>query len=273
MLFPSEEGGMLQVKRSSDLEARRLLELRKTELQKIPADNVQGLHQFPDTIFGLKEPDKWSAFVKESLPTLQKKGWGIAMTPEFRFNVIEIDAIEGTARRSDEGWFDLEMGVMVGNRVVRLEPLLADLFRRNPRWLSGKLENITNDTTIELRTDRGERLRLRADRLKPVVSVLIDLFDTLGNGTLRISELDAGRLEALEHTGRWQFQGDSSIRQLAQHLQNGSGLQKVSVPHRLQAELRTYQHQGLSWMQFLREHNLSGILAEMIWGWARPYRH
>ena len=34
------------------------------------------------------------------------------------------------------------------------------------------------------------------------------------------------------------------------------------MPRGLQAELRAYQHQGLSWMQFLREHNLAGMLAD-----------
>ena len=34
------------------------------------------------------------------------------------------------------------------------------------------------------------------------------------------------------------------------------------MPRGLQAELRAYQHQGLSWMQFLREHDLSGVLAD-----------
>jgi SNF2 family DNA or RNA helicase len=92
--------------------------------------------------------------------------------------------------------------------------------------------------------------------------VLVDLFDTVGDGSLRISELDAGRLEALNNTGRWQFHGDASIRQLAQRLQVGPGLREAPVPRGLQAELRTYQHQGLSWMQFLREHNLAGVLAD-----------
>jgi SNF2 family DNA or RNA helicase len=34
------------------------------------------------------------------------------------------------------------------------------------------------------------------------------------------------------------------------------------VPRGLRAELRAYQRQGLSWMQVLREHNLSGVLAD-----------
>ncbi|MFX8262567.1 hypothetical protein ABTL46_22180, partial [Acinetobacter baumannii] len=86
--------------------------------------------------------------------------------------------------------------ITVNGRTVRLEPLLADLFRRDERWLSGRLDTIADDEAIDMKTDRNERLRLRADRLKPVVRVLIDLFDSLGTG-MRISEWDAARLHAL----------------------------------------------------------------------------
>jgi SNF2 family DNA or RNA helicase len=150
---------------------------------------------------------------------------------------------------------------------VRLEPLLADLFRRDRRWLGGALEAIADAEPIELKTEENKRLRLRADRLKPVVRVLVDLFDSLGGtlaegAPLRVSSVDAGRLQALNDTGRWQFRGDDSIRQLAQRLQAGPGLREVPVPSGLRAELRAYQQQGLNWMQYLREQGLAGVLAD-----------
>ena len=64
------------------------------------------------------------------------------MSPEFRFDFIEIDDIEGTARQASDGWFDLELGIAVGERSVRLEPLLADLFQRDRRWLAGAIDSI-----------------------------------------------------------------------------------------------------------------------------------
>ncbi|WP_028215509.1 DEAD/DEAH box helicase [Paraburkholderia mimosarum] len=261
-LVSHPDGGVVQLRRRPDAEKKRLMELRRSGLQKISASRVQSMQSLPDAMLGLTEPDAWYAFVNDVLPVLRGKGWRVTMTAGFRFNVIEIDAIDGTAHHAGDGWFDLEMGITVGDRTERLEPLLAELFRRDRRWLSGELDTIADDEMIELRTNRSERLRLRADRLKPVVRILVDLFESVGEGSLRISELDAGRLEALNDTGRWQFHGDASIRQLAQRLQAGPGLAEVPVPRGLQAELRAYQHQGLSWMQFLREHNLSGVLAD-----------
>src|ERR1019366_3963128 len=106
---------------------------------------------------------------------------------------------------------------------VRLEPVLAELFERDPRWLApGGLDEIHDDEWIELKTDRGERLRLSAARLKPVVRVLIDLFEGMGDGqTLRVSRFDVGRLDALD-TARWQFHGDDALRNLARRLRDGA---------------------------------------------------
>jgi superfamily II DNA or RNA helicase len=265
-LVPLPGGSVIHIRRRYDTEKQRLLELRKSGLQVVPASGVYSRHALPETLLALPDVDAWAEFVDEALPALDSKGWRVTMAPTFRHNVIEIDAIEGTARQAGDGWFDLEMGITLGDRTVRLEPLLAGLFRRDRRWLGGALETIDDEEDIDLTTDRAERLRLRAGRLKPVVRVLVDLFDGLGSwkgdDNIRIPELDAGRLAALNDTGRWEFQGDDSIRQLAQRLQNGAGMKEAPVPRGLQAELREYQHQGLSWMQFLREHKLAGILAD-----------
>jgi superfamily II DNA or RNA helicase len=261
-LHVTASGEVVQLKRNAEAERLRLVEIGKAGLVKISPTGDYGQQSLPPGMISLKKGDGWPAFVRETVPVLRTKGWRIAMDEAFRFNIIEVDSIEGTVRDAADGWFDLELGIAVGERSVRLEPLLADLFRRDRRWLGGALETIADAEAIQLRTDRGERLHLLAERLKPVVRVLVDLFDTPGTDSLRVSRLDAGRLDALNGTGRWQLHGDASIRQLAQDLLAGPGLQDVPVPRGLKAELRAYQHQGLSWMQCLRAHDLCGVLAD-----------
>lgn len=41
-----------------------------------------------------------------------------------------------------------------------------------------------------------------------------------------------------------------------------NGVKIVEPPKTLKATLRDYQTEGLSWMQFLREYHLAGILAD-----------
>ena len=261
-LFKTFKGEMVQVKRRPDDEKRRLAELRKAGLEVIPGSRFHGPRTFPPSMWGFHHPDQWRDFMHETLPGLCAIGWRVDMKEDFSFNVVEIDIIDGQLHEAADGWFDLEMGIVVADRTVRLEPLLAELFQRDSRWLRGGLDSIADGEAIDLKTDRGERLRFRAERLKPLVRVLIDLFEGLGGNPLRVSRYDAGRLEALNDTGRWQFHGDDSIRQLAQRLKSGPGVGEVPIPKSLSATLRSYQHEGLNWMQFLRAHDLSGVLAD-----------
>jgi len=261
-LVRASNGDMVQVRRRVESERSRLAELQKAGLTPIPSGRFYGPQGLPSALLGLADPDAWEAFVHDTLPALRASGWRIEMGPEFRFNVITIDAIDGQLKQADDGWFDVEMGIVVGDRTVRLVPLLAELFRRDRRWLGGALESIAESEAVDLSTELGERLRIRAERLKPVVRVLIDLFDGMDGGPLRISQFDTGRLDLLTDTGRWQFHGDDSVRRLAQRLRDGKGVVETTLPKRLRATLRSYQHQGLSWMQYLREHGLSGVLAD-----------
>ncbi len=260
-LFADLKQQMVQVKRKPEAEAARIRQLKAAGLRKVTVQHPEH-HGLPHRIFTPRESDGWDEFMQEGLRGLRGKGWQVAMSPDSRFNVIDIDAIDGVARQNKDGWFSLELGIAVNERTVRLEPLLLELFKRDPRWRKGLLEGIDDDEAIELKTPEGERLRIRAERLKPVVRTLIDLFDTMQDGELRMGPLDTGRLDALNATGRWEFHGDSAVRELAQRLREGGGLQTIKPPRGLKATLRPYQQQGLDWMQFLRRHRLAGVLAD-----------
>ncbi|HEY9131155.1 MAG TPA: DEAD/DEAH box helicase [Dyella sp.] len=260
-LIRCTDGTVVQIRRNTNLERKRLTELQKAGFRNTGTRYGPGGRPFPADMLTPDREQDWANVMKRIVPELRAGHWRVEMSEAFRHNVIEIDAIDGSLHQSGDGWFDVEMGITVNGRTVRLEPLLSNLFRRDARWLSGRIDAITDDETIELKTDRNERICLRADRIKPVVRVLVDLFDSPGEG-LRIYAWDAARLHALDQTGRWQFHGDASIRRLAQRLMAGPRVTDVPVPSMLMAELRPYQRQGLAWMQFLREHDLSGVLAD-----------
>ena len=260
-LFSDRKQQMVQVRRRPESEDARIRELKAAGLRKRSVEHHDH-HGLPKQIFTPDGPDAWSGLVRDSLPLLRAKGWQVTMASDSRLNVIDIDAIDGVAHQRRDGWFGLELGIQVNGRTVRLEPLLLELFRRDSRWRKGRLDQIADDESIELTGPAGERLRLKAARLKPVVGTLIDLFDTLAEGEMVLSPQDIGRLDALADTGRWEFHGDAAVRELAQRLREGGGLQPTPAPRGLKASLRTYQQQGLDWMQFLRRHQLCGVLAD-----------
>ena len=156
------------------------------------------------------------------------------------------------------------MGIIVEGRRLPLAPLLASLFRRDARWLDlPLLHQIADEEMIELRTPANVRIRVPARRLKPLAATLIDLFDGFVDGDkLRLSRFDAPRLAELNDTSRWQFRGQRDVLALAEQLSAAQAIGDVASPAGLGLELRSYQKEGLAWLQFLREQKLSGILAD-----------
>ncbi|MDR5814470.1 DEAD/DEAH box helicase [Caballeronia sp. LZ033] len=220
--------------------------------------------------FFMPDRDAWPGFVEQDVPALHAAGWRVVIAPNSRFDRVEIDEIDATARASEDGWFDLELGIMVEAERVRLEPLLAELFARDRRWLNGSIDMIDDRHAIEFRTQTGRRFELRAARIKPLVHDLLDLFDRTGPGAaapLRLSALEAGRLSGTNLAGtndkqRWQFDGDALLVKLAQRLGSAARPRRIEAPRGLHTTLRDYQRDGLDWMQFLREHDLAGVLAD-----------
>jgi SNF2 family DNA or RNA helicase len=157
------------------------------------------------------------------------------------------------------------MGIVVEGRRLALAPQLASLYARDPRWQDLRtLDHIADTATVTLDGPDGRRIRLRAERLKPLAHTLIDLFDAgiQHDGRIRVARLDAPRLAELANMGRWQFRGMDSVRTLADRLLRTEGVRPVPTPPGFALELRPYQQEGLAWLQYLREQDLSGILAD-----------
>ncbi|MEY3200791.1 MAG: putative helicase, superfamily, partial [Pseudomonadota bacterium] len=261
-LVKGATGNLVRIHRRADEEASALKLLKAAGFSPLVVSQVQGPIAFPRNAFVPQTATHWPAIMQEIIPMLRTAGWDIEIAPAFRFNITPVEAIEGRIEENANGWFDLEMGITVGERKIRLEPLLAELFRRDSRWLSGKLDAIPDDEAILLRGENHENLQIAASRIKPLVRVLIDLFDDVGRSDLRVSKWDVNRLAALNDTAHWQFKAHNEIQEMARRLASGPGVKQVMPPTGLSTTLRAYQSQGLSWMQFLREQSLGGVLAD-----------
>ena len=258
------EGETVRLKRRPEAEAKALEALLASGLQKVPAHTLYTFGSTPEGLYGLSDEAAWTPFMQTGIAQLKAAGWQVEFPDDFRHHVIEIDAWEAELHAADNGWFDLDMGVIVEGERLPLAPLLAGLFARDPRWLeSAELSRMPDDETVELYTASGKRLRVSAGRIKPLAATLIDLFDGFSGGeTLRLSRFDAPRLAELNNVSRWQFRGQGDILALAERLQAAQGIADIEPPAGFSLSLRPYQKEGLAWLQFLREHHLSGILAD-----------
>ncbi|MDA0235627.1 MAG: DEAD/DEAH box helicase, partial [Proteobacteria bacterium] len=151
----------------------------------------------------------------------------------------------------------LSPGIEIDGKALPLAPLLAGLFAHDPRWLSGRLDDIDDHEAVILEDETLGRLRIGAARIKPLVRALVDLFDRPDHDW-RLSRLDATRLADLDLPGR----GREQVAAIAARLRDAEGIRAVAAPAGFRAELRPYQLEGLAWLQHLVRHDLAGILAD-----------
>jgi superfamily II DNA or RNA helicase len=259
-----EAAQVTRVLRKTAQENRFRDDLARLGLTRVGAHHLYHAAAIPEgSLYGLASEAQWPAFMAGAVPELKKAGWRIDIAPGFRHHILEVEAWDAEITETDNGWFNLDMGILVEGQRLALAPLLHALFQRDARWLdAGKLKRLANDTPIDLPTPDGARIRVPAERLKPIAKTLIDLFDGPVRPTLSIAKLDAPRLAALTEEKRWRFRGAEAVRALAQRLKDLAGVTPIEPPRGLALELRPYQREGLAWLQYLRAHDLAGILAD-----------
>jgi superfamily II DNA or RNA helicase len=212
----------------------------------------------------LGDEESWMEFMRGGRAALEDRGITLQLHPDFPLNFAEISEWYGEADDSFGGWFTLDLGIVVDGERVSLIPLLADLIARQPELFTAEaLAALEDDETLFAALGDGRRVALPAGRVRAILGVLVELnLRDLPAGPLRLPLLDAARLAELEGSLRARWVGAERLLELGRKLRDFSGIQPVTVPPGLNAELRPYQLQGVAWLQFLREYELGGILAD-----------
>ncbi|MEY4561094.1 MAG: hypothetical protein RLZZ618_371 [Pseudomonadota bacterium] len=254
-------------------------------------------------VWSLTQEAFFGDFWAEQVPLLQAQGWLVVVSPGFAHESVAVDAwrfvvdpltgdtlgrepavpfarpvqVPRLGQPSREGSWMISLGIEVAGETLDLAPLLADLLRRDARWLKAdRLKYIPDSQLISLRAPGGRRIDAPAGPLKAIVGAMLDLLtDPMRrDGPIQLSDWEVHRLDALrlslldtqsaragEH-GAWQLQGEAGLRSLALRLQEAGAPQPVAPPEGLGITLRAYQLQGVAWLQYLRAQRLAGILAD-----------
>ncbi|NEV60774.1 SNF2-related protein [Thiorhodococcus minor] len=228
----------------------------------------------PGLCLELPDDAAWMHLVVRELPLLGAEGWRIQIDESFRFRLAETGDWELDIDPSEGGrWLDVGLGIEVDGTRIDLLPVLVRMIQAQAgRFSAQNLAAMDEEAELPLRLDDGRLLMMPAQRLRPILATLVELYDPerplSANGRVRLSHLQSAQLAELEDADpelRWR--GGESARDWGRRLKSFQGLAEVAPPEvappeALEAELRPYQREGLDWLQFLREYGLGGVLAD-----------
>ncbi|WP_295470194.1 DEAD/DEAH box helicase [uncultured Pseudomonas sp.] len=260
---------ILRIRRQGERE--RQYRQRLTDLGfKVATRQSKALPDSAGEMYELPGDKAWLHFVLDDLPKLRDEGWEIDIRDGFGFDVTPVDDWYAVIdEQDDRNWFDLELGIIVNGERLSLLPILVNLLRSHPELINpadvarrGDEEQLLVQLHHFAQQGGGPvQVALPYGRLKPVLATLGEFFwREAGNTSVRLNAADAARLNELDDLPL-SWEGGERMRHFAERLARIKDA-PVSLPDGLNAQLRPYQLEGLSWMQALRELEVGGILAD-----------
>ncbi len=190
-------------------------------------------------------------------------GWTVEGEEQAALQDLAAETVE-VAIGEPQGidWFELHLGVKVGDERIDLTPVIAKLVAGGataraelPRvelggraWL---LMPLPDGRLVRL--PEAEVLRLAAH-----IESLFDAQPASGRGW----KVDAALALQLDELAGGRAIGGERLQRALEALRRLAKPEPAEVPPGLKAELRPYQRIGLGWMQRLRETGLGGVLAD-----------
>jgi len=212
----------------------------------------------------------WYHFLQQELSFLITLGWNISFADDFYYKALSTNSVfdAEVIETDDHDFFSLGLNLTIDGRKMPAFPILLSAIEQLPRSAlldRDKEKLIEPNSPIYVDLEKGDFVALRYQSVQPILKQFIELFmpNALNeNGTMNISRFQGHQtLSILDDQGLISS-GASKLRVLADKLKNFQNVTSIAVPDNLKATLRTYQHQGLNWLQFLREYQLNGILAD-----------
>jgi len=248
---------LIEISHDTERESAILLTLEKMGFVAFRrAENKELLYVSPGNDAGQGSIGLWADFIDQSVPKLKKQGLQVERKSNFNLDFHQADQYWGEVEEETHDWFNLRLDIEIdGQRISLLRLLLPLLDEFEPDQLP---------QTLYIPLDKTNYISLNADEIRPYLQTLYELYDTAqpDQERVRLSRYDAALLSELENQTNLKWQGNTFLRELGEKLRHFDGIQRCPVPKGFLGQLRDYQETGLSWLAFLREYQLNGILAD-----------
>jgi len=214
-----------------------------------------------DFVFNHFDMEKVNQFFLHDVLALRADGWQVTFAEDFPIQTVYEDLpwYAELSPTQENHWFDFEMGVEVDGKKVNLLPALLEYIHAHN--ITGPLSH----KDILIPVSRVGQVQMSTTRFNSILMTLFELYGTgLNHDHLTLTKQRAAFLLDMQHAlsisaSRWI--GWEKLAHLAKVITT-TRIETVPIPDNFAGELRDYQHAGLNWLQFLREHDLGGVLAD-----------
>ena len=205
-------------------------------------------------------------FTARALSQWRALGWRVEVDDAYPFRIVEPEPawyarVEPCDERPD--WFGLELGIEIDGARVDLLPVVLELLERADG--SGEIDGLaaTCRPIWALRVNDTHHVTIPIDRLRALLRVVAELYQGGHHAGRAFPEVRCGALAELDAAFRGVSIAWTDPSRLTERARSQAApLQPAQPPGDLQATLRPYQAEGVSFLQRLRETCKGGILAD-----------
>jgi len=212
-----------------------------------------------------KNMGDWATVDGDAVEGLRSKGWEISQETEKKLSPIEVDSdtMQFEAESDGNWWFSLALNIEVNGQPVPLLPLLLSAIKglRRSSSIGDSIETLNHDGKFIAAQPDGTLISLPFDRIKSVLK-LVQEFVEKGLDPDKIPLAEAVEIFDDETLSKSNWIGGKKILDLVERLRALKTLQPAVPPKDFRTELRPYQLEGLTWLQFMARQEFGGILAD-----------
>ncbi len=191
----------------------------------------------------------WKSLL-DATEELKKAGFEIIRDKGFSLNFHAVEQV-GVKVEQSSHWFDVGMHIMVEGQRLLLLPIVSRLLNEGIDLSSGEA------FCFEIGPD--SYISLSPEILEPIIKTFFELLDKPNSEGFKLRRYEAQVFGNFAND-RFKIEDRTSLQKLSQEIQMKHHLEQRAEG--LNATLRSYQEEGVAWMQFLRCYGFGGILAD-----------
>lgn len=180
---------------------------------------------------------------------LREEGYEFIRAKGFKLDFHTVEKVSVNVKETSH-WFSLGMHIRVEEQELPLLPIITQLLQAGT--------DLEKEEEVCFELDEESYVSLSCEILRPILKMFYELIDKPNSQGFKLRRYEAQAMGNLN--SRFQIEDKTSLERLSKEMRSQD--REKPKPKHLMATLRSYQEEGVAWMQFLREYGFGGILAD-----------